>query len=107
MTTKEALIAMRELLSDPKRWTKGALGRDSHGEKISAKSDMTVCWCLGGAALKIGKVADYDLAMNALRKLCPDQGHLCGVVLFNDDPSTTHADILRVLDAAIAKEMPC
>ena len=98
MTTKQALIAMRELLSDPKRWTKGANARNAAGQSTCAGNSDAKCWCLAGAAIRTG---NYEGCMRAIKKLTPDDRHLDGAVLFNDDPTTTHSDILRVLDAAI------
>lgn len=100
MTTAiEILVAARELLSDEKRWTKEYYARDAAGEGVNPSSKRAVCWCLVGAMRKspIGKL-HQEVGLDLIHSVV--DGHIAG---FNDDPNTTHADVLRVLDAAIEK----
>lgn len=99
---REHLIAMRELLSDPSRWTKGQLARNTHGEVCYPTDSEATCFCLYGAAVKIAD--DEALADELLEYLRPFSVRTkdLGPVAFNDNGRTTHADILKLLDEAIA-----
>lgn len=100
MTTIEILVAARELLSARKRWTRYYMARNADGAEIDPRSEKAVCWCLFGAVQKFSPLGTWhhcgalDLVHNVVGR------HISGL---NDDPNTTHANILRVLDAAIEK----
>jgi len=84
----------RAYLEDPKHWTKGEMFRDRFGS--ACKREDAVCACLLGAVAIAGKGMtnpDYRAARGAL----PDD-----VTVINDDPNTTHADVLALLDKVIA-----
>lgn len=97
MTVHETLKAMRELISDEKRWTQHFTARDDKGRKTASDSPEAVCWCLIGAANKITSYnwRYHDLVM-ALG--VEDVGD------FND--THTHAEILARLDDAIKATAP-
>jgi hypothetical protein len=82
MTTLTALKKIRKLLEDPSRWTKGSYHKRDYGVDS---------YCLMGAKKA---VCDLDLY------------HLFGdwPINFNDDPDTTHNDILMFLDNCIMDE---
>ncbi len=42
-------MKVKELLADPKRWTKGAMARRSDNFPVSPKDPSATCWCLMGA----------------------------------------------------------
>lgn len=96
----KVLVAARELLSDEKRWTRYDLAHDVDGVEIGPRSENAVCWCVMGAVHKFspgvapGVGGALNLVHNAVGGPIPE---------FNDDPETTHADVLRVLDVAIEK----
>lgn len=97
-TVKQALIQVRDLVSDPTRWTKGTFARDADGHSVSSVSDTAVCYCVSGAAYKITRGSDVFLAvMNRL--LAATTWHDT-VGLYND--SLTHDQMLMWLDRAIA-----
>lgn len=52
-TKLETLRAVRELLSDPSRWTRGAYARDAEGNYANASGPNAVCWCAVGAFEKV------------------------------------------------------
>lgn len=89
MTTLDVLVKAREMIDVPEKWLKGA-GREGCRR------------CLYNAVCE----ASRNINTLALAEICavlPGQfagGNICD---FNDDPLTTHADVLRVLDAAIAR----
>lgn len=55
MKTSEILIAARDLIADPARWTQYASARDAEGKYVECDDEKAVCWC----------------AMGALKHVCP------------------------------------
>ena len=104
MTTLQILKAARELLSTPERWTKGWSARDAAGNRLATTDPDAVCWCAGGAVERItgGSTQSGGKAEIVLAIVLPDKAICLG--LWNDAPSTTHADILALYDRAIALE---
>lgn len=102
-SVKDVLVEMRELLSDPKRWTKGMVARNAKHEPCSSISGEAVCFCLWGAEVK---VLDKHRRLNTLLESAVDEVmHECSpqasVSMFNDNEATTHADVMRYLDRCI------
>jgi hypothetical protein len=99
------LIAVRELLSAPERWTKGYGARNSEGTPVDSFSPDACCWCLVGACARVteaneaGNSGRFDVLRASLR---PKAGPC--LVRLNDAPERTHAEILAVIDKAIEKE---
>lgn len=101
MNTLEVLRKARELISDPARWTQGEIARDTDGVTVHADHRLAVCWCAIGAVKHAAQhmgVHDVYKVFDALDQTAP--GGL--VVQFNDDPATTHDDVLAMFDRAIA-----
>lgn len=112
MNDRELLTGIRELLAVPERWTKGWFARDKEWNPRAADSPDATCWCLYGAAMKVGGAegnqATGRLAIS-LRDCIPAwcrRGELSYIAEFNDDPETTHEQIIAALDCAIAKLPP-
>lgn len=108
MTKFDIIRGAREILSDPKRWTKGSWRFiDPDGEE---------CYCLEGA---LGACVGEPLALLDSKGLTPElreadeflRTRLPNSPLrphrylqsFNDDYMTTHEDILQFLDNALAE----
>lgn len=101
MTPRDVLVKARELLAEPGRWTQETAARDAAGLPVGATSDAAVCWCLIGA---LDAVRDGTTALAQLRRTLG----CSSVSAWNDAPERTHADVLALLDRAIAKEeAPC
>ena len=95
----EVLRAARAKIERPECWTKRALARDALGHPIRPEQDEAFCYCTLGAICSVnGYQAD---AIDFLRDFVPGKKRSLGD--FNDDPRTTHADILALFDRAIAK----
>ena len=100
-----------------KGWTQNALARDSHGKAVSATSRKAERYCLLGAITKVEvggwrrrmfglprwdeEKAARRLLMDALRDTSGTYG--IDYIVYNDRPSTTKYDVLKLLDAAIDK----
>lgn len=95
----KVLVSARELLSDEKRWTKGASARDATGDDVDPRSERAVCWCVVGAVVKstLGML-HQEAALNQVHDVVDEP-----IPEFNDAPTSTHADVLRALDAAIER----
>lgn len=91
--TVEAFEKVEALLAKPEAWAKGQYARDRNGYECSATNDKAVCWCIEGAAMRVHSHASVIPLMDGVGE---SRGY-DGVVDFNDDPKTTHADILAFL----------
>lgn len=102
MTTKETLLALRELLSDEKRWTKKVLAREPSGFTTSPISPKASCFCMGGGLMKIlrctgGFSEPYQNARDAIVRAA-------GAPIATANDRATHAEMLAILDEAIRAE---
>jgi hypothetical protein len=104
---KDKLKALRELLTPETSWTKGAVARDKEGKSVgtAAHPDAT-CFCLIGGVQKVCP-SDYrerrDMFTHlerAIRQRFQNRDH--EIEFFNDNPETTHGDVLTVIDFAVA-----
>lgn len=101
-TPKTVLKDAREFLTEPKRWIKGDLFQNGKGEAVTRPA--ATCACLTGALL-IGSGGTatperrdaFDGSVKLLEALTSETL----LADFNDRPTTTHADVLAVLDKAI------
>lgn len=99
------LKAARKLIERPECWTKGQAAKDVFGLVAYGEFDRAVCWCAVGAVDRIcGRyLKRFNTAIAALKVQMPaDPGLHQNIFRFNDDPATTHADILALFDRAIA-----
>lgn len=96
-TPLEIIAAARELISDPKRWTRGAYARNEQGAACGARNPAAVCWCASGALIKCGGGAPFaggisDALLELLKREC--------IVHKNDDEG--HASVLAAFDRVLA-----
>lgn len=98
----EVLQRVRERLSDPRRWTRGADARDADGDTVGVRNAAAVCWCLKGAlaaewdAFEFTK--DYELLGAAMMEKSRSP-HPVAITTFND--THTHAEVLALIDRAL------
>lgn len=106
-TITEQLIAEKELLSDPARWTKSAFARDANGRvtMTSARAWLddidvlpAVCWCQHGASYQLSSSINTRL----LKNMIANTYGFSTAMDFNDAPETTHADLMSFYDVCIA-----
>lgn len=100
MITQQQKDALLSLLDSPKKWTKGALARNKRGDGCiwGAFDNDATCWCLRGAAIKLG-IDDYDL-VRSMGFETP-----VGLVAFNNDYRTTYDRMIERLKNAQVKEL--
>lgn len=99
MTPLEQLRRAREHLSRPEQWFQGAASSRADNPMQGALDGFPCC-AVGALRWAMGAVASDGEARKLLVQALP--GELASVVSFNDDPDTTHADILALFDRAIA-----
>lgn len=103
------LKAARDLISDPKRWTRWHFARDINQEYVPAWHHAAVCWCSAGA---IQKVIGFDALTPADSEI--DQRRInCRVALnyvldngmsyVDANDRYDHAAALSVFDRGIAR----
>jgi len=87
MSVADDLRAARALIDSPEKWRKGSYGYN------------TGCLCAAAALWSLdSEKRSMSEASHFLRQHVPGGRKL---VHFNDDPATTHADILALFDRAI------
>jgi hypothetical protein len=105
-TPADVLRAARALIAEPERWTRGVFARDAKGQSIPLFDKRAERFCVLGACRNIADpLPEYilgDEAELALDEVCAEL-HGKTIPAFNDDPQTTHADVLALYDAAIAR----
>lgn len=97
----QTIMKARELLSDPAKWFQG----DYVCQKTGATCILgALGFRLGGFKAFSGSKAEYQQAIDAevLIEACLDGGR--GVAGFNDDPNTTHAMVMDLLDRAASAD---
>ncbi len=93
------LKEVRALLTPKKNWTQGFTARDKNGRRTTVNSDNAVCWCLGGALIKICKDSKVLSVMeNKIDNSLPKGFN--NYVKYNDNRS--HRSVLKLIDKAIA-----
>lgn len=94
--TIATLVRARERIGVPERWTQKVGARDCNGKWVRSGGPDAVCWCLTGACYADGNYQAASDAMQLLRTLIGGS-----VANFND--THTHAEVIALLDRAIAK----
>ncbi len=109
-TIADILVGMHDLLANPAAWSRRAGARRHDGMPCDVCSPAAVSWCLTGAMERIlGSIADPALRfvlttateMHLLATARHELPELDDLAQFSDDRTTTHDDILRLLDEAI------
>ncbi len=116
----DTLLKVRELLSDPKRWTQRTMSRDKNDLSCSDIASANSV-CLLGAFMKVVGVEDVEMAFHSSSgplvwvppelfahvgfcsralSAARDRDSITNVAIFND--THTYADVLDLLDRAIA-----
>lgn len=101
MNARQLLEKTRQLLSEPRRWTKNFAALDDRYEPVPVQSSEACRFCLVGAIERCRDGDCYSSVPEVFRVLEEVAGR--DAVLFNDDMSTTHEDVLNVLDEAIRR----
>lgn len=103
--TLRVLEEARALIADPSHWTKGPLAREADGSPTMPEQPEAACFCsLGALRLAVGRGTfdcdEFETVEAVLMSVLPETAP--GVGSFNDDASTTHGEVLRAFDRALA-----
>lgn len=97
---KDNLIAARALIDTPEKWTRHTYARNEHGLDVNENSNSAVCFCIMGALNKA--TGDQAGALPLTQHLAVNlPTKFDRIPAFNDDPTTTHADVLALFDRTI------
>jgi len=106
-TLRDFLLAIRRMMAIPDSFSKYAYAKNAAGLPCYAGSDEAVSWCLEGALYRVeaNKIVPpfvRPAAQSALIKSARKRFSFHTLSGFNDAATTTHDDILWVLDDALA-----
>lgn len=94
------LNKVRDLLTDPAKWTQNTSARNADGHEEIIESPAATCWCLYGAILKVrdpeGPAFGSEVTLDYL-----DDSLDMAIGRFND--THTHAEVIQFLDKSISK----
>ena len=101
--TISVLMGAKNRLSKPEQWIKNTAAVNKHGQQVETNSKEACAWCMIGALHKTS--GEYQAAYNLLVKNLP--AGFATVSEFNDNPKTTHKDVIKVFNKTIrqAKEI--
>lgn len=93
------LVAARERIATPDRWTQWMVACNRQGESVSAKSRSAARWCAMGAIIASmdEDIERRDEAACAVRRIVGES-----LTCWNDAPERTHEEVLDAFDRAIA-----
>lgn len=97
---KAVLVAIKSRLASPDAWTRGAYARDVYNQPVSCIRPSACKWCLAGALLADDMVGGEE-CWTLFTRIVNERG-FSDIATFNDDPLTTYANVLQVLDEAIS-----
>jgi hypothetical protein len=90
-------MKVKELLSDPATWVKGAFALKANGDPTYEFDPEARHFCLIGAMIRCYRDdVEYDVAYRKLRDAIPGNS----IYRFNDNFATTHEQIMEVLTKA-------
>lgn len=112
LSDTDTIKGVIELLWNPKSWVKKirAVSEDDEEWGVSPTSPNAVKWCLGGAIMRV--IDDQEQMWSwssssvaqCLNDIAERRGYGSEVypfVEFNNDPATTHADLMLFLNEAL------
>ncbi len=100
MTPLSVLIAARERVATPDRWTRGYWAHDAAGGSCGPADAQATCWCSIGAMIAAVAPAGAETMLDA-RSLFKAANGINHVPRWNDDPARTHAEVLAAFDLAV------
>ena len=101
MKLLEHLKEIRIMLSKSEHWTQKCTARDKDGKHVGFDGKHAYSWCIVGAVYKITKSGKE--AADILNYLSDTIGNV-SMNTFNDSETTTHSDILNMIDNAITQQ---
>lgn len=109
-TTRDRLIAARELLTPNSSWIQDGFAHDENGEAVPPESPDAVCWCLSGAldlvaasgaSSWIERLRIASALYERVNRAIPQE--YANMEDWNDAPERTHQNVLDLLDRMIGE----
>lgn len=95
MSIKQILIDTKTLIDTPEKWVKGV---------SSTRKNGVDCYCITGALHEAVWPTSWNYHEAYMTIFDAIDDHIIdGIINFNDSPSTTHDDVMKVMDKAIEK----
>ena len=104
-----AVLRAKALIDEQSKWVKGAIAADSKGAPVDYYSNRARCFCISGALRRA--VSEITTSHAESITLCVKIGvrfnrriraryspRYITMPEFNDDPATTHNDVMRLFD---------
>ena len=86
-------MKIRELLSDPSKWTQGCFARDVYGG-VASRLEDECRWCLVGALGRCYDDSEFDRVYDLIKAAVPERQ----IVHWNDDPKRTFEDVRKLVE---------
>jgi hypothetical protein len=100
METLEFLRAWRMQIDTPEKWTRGCAARLANDTSCHWRNEAATKWCLLGAYdVTDRKFGEGVNALLRVEQLSPNSR----LSSWNDAPGRTHAEVMNLLDKAIAE----
>jgi hypothetical protein len=100
-STLNILEDMLELLTPDGRWTQHVEARNAYGDEVNPWQESAVCFCLAGAARRVG---DGGIAIDAVNLMAALR-NVDNIEQWNDAEGRTHDEVLAVIREAIEEEL--
>ncbi len=94
---KKYLLAMRNLIKNPKNWCQNIGATDKYGSSVATLDPDAHSFCLIGASFKVTQGNSYEINRH-IEKFLPKNQY--SLIDYND--SRSHRSVIRLLDKAIA-----
>ena len=99
----EALERAKEIINNPKNWTKGAVAKNKNNQPVIETSPKACKFSLNGALHRAiyEMIKEQKYEIETLRQINNNILMKDKHVELNENPETTHEDILQLLDNTI------
>jgi hypothetical protein len=108
-TAAEVLRAARALIAEPERWCKGNFATLPDGTGVGPRDPQAIAFCIRGVITRtcaVGVSRDARKEAESLLRDCLPAEFYGRLSAFNDAGATSHADVLALIDTALAATPP-
>lgn len=98
----DVLEDMKNRLSDPGAWTRGAAARNKDGKSVLPSSEDACCWSLDGALVAAPEKIGRTTAVRYMKRaIYGKEDDVRMVEIWNRHENRTHGEVMQMLDRAI------
>jgi hypothetical protein len=107
LPVSEILIKAKAEIANPARWTREAYARDEDGQAVDIFDTNACQFCAIGAIRRQSPTPrvinmPIEYAVMAINEVCREKART--IYHYNDQPETSHEDIIQIFDATIRVE---